>query len=102
MCQSGNGLHLNSVSLIKRMVQDTRGINHLPSCVLVVSVPHKQRLGCESVRLDVNICISHIVDQTRFSNVWVSCQDEGSCIGVDGRKSSQMLPNLLEIAKGRL
>ena len=91
--QSCDGLHLDGVPLLQRVVQDTGGVHHLhrrahslslvfvltmqrvslvcvrertppadlPAEVSVVHVTHEQRLGGESVRLDVNICSGHLM-----------------------------------------
>ena len=64
MCQCCDGLHLDGVSLFQRMVQDTGGVDDLPTQVLVVRVAHEQRLGRESVGLDLNIGTGDLVDET--------------------------------------
>jgi len=69
MSQSCNGLHLNGVSLVKRVVQDSGCVDHLPASILVVRVTHKQILGCESIRLNIHIGVGNIVDETRFTNI---------------------------------
>jgi len=39
--QRGNGLHFDSVSLIKWMIQDARCIDNLPFGILVIRVTHE-------------------------------------------------------------
>ena len=48
-------LHLNSVALFQRPVQDPRCVDDLPPQVPVVHVPHKQRLCGECVWLHVHV-----------------------------------------------
>lgn len=59
--QSRDGLHLDGVPVLQRVVQDTWGVHHLPAQVPVVHVTHKQRLGGEGVRLDVHVCSGHLM-----------------------------------------
>jgi len=63
MCQSCDGLHFNCVSLVKRMIKDTWGINNLPSRILVVSVSNEKTLSGECIGLNVNVSISHVVNK---------------------------------------
>ena len=81
------------------MIKNTGGINDLPSRVLVVSVSYEQTLSGESIRLHVDISISHIVNETGLSDVWITCNKQCSGIGINAWESSKMLPYFLEIAK---
>lgn len=63
MGQSSDSLHFDSVSLVKSVVENTRGIDDLPTRVLVVCVTHKQVLRRESVGLHVHLCICYIVNK---------------------------------------
>ena len=81
------------------MVQDSGGINDLPTQVLVVRVTHVQRLGRESVGLDLNIGTGDLVDETRFANIGKATDEQSSGIGINGWETTQMLPNLFEIGQ---
>ena len=100
MSQSCNSLHLDGISLVKRVIEDTGGIDDLPSSILVISMSDEQRLGGESIWLNINVGLSHVVDQTRLTDVRVTCKDQSSGVGVNGRESSQMLPYLFQVAEG--
>ena len=63
MSEGRNGLHLNGVSLVERVVQNTWSVNNLPSGVLVIGVTDEQVLGGESIGLNINIGIRDIVDE---------------------------------------
>ncbi len=99
MCQCGDGLHLNRVSLLQRMVQDPGGVNDLPTQVLVVRVSNVQRLGRESVGLDFNISSGNLVDETRFANIGKSTDEQSPGIGINGWKTTQMLSDLLKVGQ---
>lgn len=47
--KSSDGLHFNGVHLLERVVKDTRGVNDLPSEVLVVHVTNEQGFCGESI-----------------------------------------------------
>lgn len=49
MGESGDGLHLDGVHLLERVVKDTRGVDDLPSKVLVVHVSDEERFGGERI-----------------------------------------------------
>lgn len=36
VCQSSDGLHLNDIPLLQRVIQDTRSIDHLPPVVFAM------------------------------------------------------------------
>ena len=59
----GDTLHLDVVHLLERVVEDSRGIDDLPSHVAVVEVPNEEGLGGECVRLDVDIRTSDFVEE---------------------------------------
>ncbi len=42
MGQSSDGLHFNVVQLVQRLIQNTGGINNLPSNVVVISMTNEQ------------------------------------------------------------
>lgn len=49
MRQSRDGLHLNRVHLLERVIQDTGGVYDLPSKVFVVHMSDKERFSGEGV-----------------------------------------------------
>ena len=49
MSESGDGLHLDGVHLLERVIQDTGSVDDLPSEVLVVHVSDEERFGGEGV-----------------------------------------------------
>ena len=55
VCERRDTLHLNVVHLLQRVVDDTRRVDHQPSHVAVIEVPHEERLGRERIRLDVDV-----------------------------------------------
>jgi hypothetical protein len=97
-----DGLHLDGVSVLKRVVEDTWGVDDLPATVLVVSVTDKERLGGEGVGLDLDISASELVHETTLSDVGVATEKERSGVGVDGRKTRKMLTHLFEVLEGRV
>lgn len=60
MGQGGDGLHLDGVPLLQRMIQDAWRIYHLPAEVPVVHVTDKQRLGGEGVGFHLNVCSGNL------------------------------------------
>ena len=61
--ERGDGLHLDRVHLLERVVEHSRRVDDLPAEVLVVHVPDKQRLGRKSVRLHVDVRAGDLVDE---------------------------------------
>ena len=98
-CEICLPLHLNGIHFLKRVIQDTRSIDCLESQVLVVKVTHKQALGGESVRLDVDVCPRDATQEARLANVGISADEEGSGVGIDRRQTPKMLPHLVEVQK---
>mmetsp|Transcript_61413 Transcript_61413/g.163386 ORF Transcript_61413/g.163386 Transcript_61413/m.163386 type:complete len:205 (-) Transcript_61413:121-735(-) len=82
------------------MVENTRRIDHLPPHVVVIQVPHEQRLRRKRVWLHVHIGRGDNVHKGTLSDVWVASEDQRSSRRVDGRQSAQMLSDLLEIRQG--
>lgn len=99
MSQSSDTLHLDRVHLLQGMVQHSRGVNDLPSKVLVVHVSNKETLGRESVRLNVDVGSGYFVDEGRFSDVGVTTDEESSGRRVDGRETGHVLSDLLEVGE---
>ena len=90
-------LHLNRVAVLKRLVQDTRAVNHLPAEEVVVHVAHKQRLGRECVRLHLDIGTGNFVNETRFAHIGEASDHDCARIGLDGGQAGQVLPGLLQV-----
>ena len=57
-------LLFNGVSFIEWVVEDTWGINNLPSCILVISVTDEKTLCSECIGLNIDVSISHVVHET--------------------------------------
>jgi hypothetical protein len=102
MRQGSDSLHFDSVSLVELMVQNTGSINDLVASALMLGVTHEQTLRRESVRLNIDVSTSHVVDQTGLADVGETGQDESAGVRVNTGKSTQMLANLLEITQTRL
>ena len=67
MGEGRDGLHLDCVSLLERVVEDSRRVNHLPSQVLVVCVAHVERFGSESVGLHIDVGASYL-EKAKYTN----------------------------------
>ena len=102
MSQCSDGLHLNGVTLIERVVEDTWRVDDLPAGVLVVSVAHEEVLCSEGVWLHVHIGVGNIIDEARLADIREAGDDESTRVRVDCGQTRQMLPDLLEVAQGRL
>jgi len=102
MSQCSDSLHLNGVSLIQRVVENTWRVDDLPPCVLVVCVAHKQVLCREGVRLHVDISIGDIVDEAGLANIWEASDDESPRVRVNRWQPAQMLSDLFKVAERRL
>jgi hypothetical protein len=100
--ESGDRLHLDGVPLLEWVVKNPRSINDLPPEVPVVHVPHKEGLGSERVRLDVDVGAGHLVHKRGLSDVGVPSDQEGASVGVEGGEAGEVLPDLLEVGKGGL
>ena len=79
------------------MIKYSRCINNLPSQILVIQMPHKQRLCGERVGLDIDICASDFVDEGGFSDVGIAANEESAGIGVYGWETGYMLADLFEV-----
>jgi len=99
MCKGSDGLHFNGVSGIKAVVKNSWGIDYLPLGVVVFKVTEIKVLGGESIRLNIDICISNIIHQTRFTNIWESSKDQCSFVSIDIWESTQMLSYFFKVAQ---
>jgi len=100
MSQGGDALHLNRVHILERVIQDTRGINHLPSEVFIIKVADEKRLGRKGIRLHIHISPGDFVDEGRFSDVGVAADEECTCVGVNIGKTGYVLSHLLKVRQG--
>lgn len=57
----------------------------------------KQTLGSEGVGLDIHIGAGDASEEAGLSNVGVTADEQGPGVGVDGRKTAEMLADLVEI-----
>ena len=76
------------------MVQDARRVDDLPTQVLVVGVPHEERLGGEGVGLHLDVGARYLVDEARLTNVGEAGYQDGPRVRVDGRKATEVLTDL--------
>ena len=83
MRESSDTLHFDRVHFLKRVVEDTRSVDDLPSQVLVVEVTNEKRLGRKRVRLYVYVRTCDLVDEGRFSDVWIPADEQGPGVGVN-------------------
>lgn len=65
------------------MIKDTGRVDDLPLGVFVLAVANEQILRGECIRLHIDVCFGHVVDETRFTNVREASNDKGSCVRVD-------------------
>lgn len=99
MRKSSDTLHLDRVHFLERVIEDTRGIDDLPSQVLVVKVADEKRLGRKGVRLYVYICTRDLVDEGGLSDIWIPADEQGPSVGVNRGETGHMLPDLLEVSE---
>ena len=83
MRQRRDGLHLDRVTLIKRMVKNTWRIYHLPARILIVSVTNKEILRRESIGLDIDIRICNIIDEAGLADIGEASYDQCACVSVN-------------------
>ena len=48
--------------------------SYLPSQIFVVRVTNVETLGCEGIRLNLNIGSRDLVDEAGLANVWKTCE----------------------------
>ena len=99
MGQSSDRLHLNGVHFLKLMIQNTRRIDYLISEVVMFSVSDVKSFGGEGVRLNLDVGTTDAVDETGFTNIRISTQQDGPFVGVDGRQSAHMLSDFFKVSK---
>lgn len=99
MSQCSDTLHFNGVHLVERVVQDTGGIDDLPSEVLVVEMAHEEGFGGEGVRLNIHICSSDLVHKARLADIGVTTAQQCSGGRVNGGETAHVLPDLFQIGQ---
>lgn len=79
------------------MIEDTGSVDGLESQVLVVEMTDKQTLGGEGVRLDIDVGSRDASQEARLSDVRETADDQCARVGVDGRQTTKMLSNLVQV-----
>jgi hypothetical protein len=79
------------------VIENTGGIDGLESQILVIKVTNKQTLGGESIGLDIHVGAGDASEEARLANVGVTADEQGPGVGVDGRKTTKMLADLIQI-----
>lgn len=97
MRNSSDGLHLDSVHLLQRMVQNTRSVDSLESKIFVIEVADEQTLGSEGIWLNIDVGSGHTLQEARLSYIGVSADEESSGVGIDRGETAQMLSDLVEV-----
>ena len=92
--QCVSSLHLDGIPLLERVVQDARRVDDLPPQVLVIGVPHEERLGGEGVGLHLDVGARYLVDEARLADVGEAGYQDGPRVRVDGWKTTEMLTDL--------
>ena len=95
-------LHFDRVSLVERVVKNTRSVDNLPLGVLVLAVTNEEILSCKSVGLDINVCIGNVVDEGRFTNVRETSYYQSPSVSVNLGKAGQMLSDFFQVGQTRL
>lgn len=71
MGQSSDRLHFNGISFFQTMVQNTWGIDNLPSNMFIIGMTYIQTLGGERIGLYIYIGVGDIVGETGFTYIRV-------------------------------
>ena len=78
MSKGRDGLHLNGVSLVQSMVQNTGRVKYLPTRVFVFCVTDEQILGSEGIGLHINFGVCDVVHETGLTDVGETSYNEGA------------------------
>ena len=65
------------------MIKDAWRIDHLPACILIVSVADEEVLRCERIRLDIDIRICNIIDEAGLADIGEASYDQCACVSVN-------------------
>lgn len=63
MGHGSDSLHFDGIPLVQSVVQDSWGIQHLPPNEVIICMADKDALGCERVRLHVQVGVGDLVDE---------------------------------------
>lgn len=100
--ERGNRLHFNDVHVLDIVIQNTGGIDNLPSKVLVIGVSDVQGLGGERVRRSLDIGTGDLVHERTLADVGETTDDQRSGVGIDRGQTVQVLSNLFQKFQGVL
>lgn len=100
MGNGSDGLHLNCIHLLQRMVEDSGSVDGLETEVLVVEVTDEQTLRRECVRLHINIRSGNALQEAGLSNIGIAANQQRSRVRVDGGQTTQMLADLVKVQEG--
>jgi hypothetical protein len=78
MHQRRDTLHLDRIHIFKWMIQNSWGVNYLPTKVFVVKVSYEETFGSKGVRLDVDVHAGDLVDEGPSADVRVPADQECS------------------------
>lgn len=87
-------LHFNSVPLLQGSVQQSWGVDDLPTQIFVVCVAHKQRFGREGIRLHVHIRPRHLCKKRQH---FIFTFPAAKALEIDIRLSSKLFHKNLVI-----
>lgn len=100
MRNGSDGLHLDSVHFLERVIEDPGGVDGLEAEVLVVKVSDVEGFRCECVGLDIDVCTGDGFEEGGFADVGVAADDEGPGVWVNAWEATEMLTDLLEVGEG--
>ena len=84
MGDGGDGLHLDGVHLLERVIEQAGGVDGLKAKVPVVKMADEETLGRERVRLHVHVGAGDGAEEARLADVGVAADEKGTGVGVDG------------------
>ena len=93
----GDGLHLDRVHLLERVVEHAGGVDGLEAEVFVVEVADEEALGREGVRLHVHVGAGDAPEEARLADVRIAADQQRPGVGVDRGQATEMLAHLLEV-----
>mmetsp|Transcript_4667 Transcript_4667/g.9863 ORF Transcript_4667/g.9863 Transcript_4667/m.9863 type:complete len:282 (-) Transcript_4667:279-1124(-) len=102
MSQGRDGLHLDGVAFFEGMIEDAGGVDDLPPEVAMIAVSDVEGFGSEGVRLHLDVGPRDLVQKGRFADVGEAAKEEGTSRRVQGRETTHVLPDFLEVREGRL
>ena len=84
----GDGLHLDGVHLLERVIEETGGVDGLKAKVPVIEMTDEETLGGEGVRLHVDVGAGDGAEEAGLADVGVTTDEKGAGVGVDGGETS--------------